>query len=103
MKRYIKENDSIMCMANLRGNQIVNPGGLPFSFYFSTKIGHGIRVKPVFNPEKLSISSVGNLELHEDWNYTPDPEDQKISAKKKNEMYNFFRTNKVLFAAVWEG
>lgn len=96
-------------MANMRGKYVKNPGRLDFSFYFSTKdavegkeLVHGLRVKPVFNPEKISPSNVGTLKLHSDWEYIPGSEDTNVKGKKVREMKEFFRTYKVLFAAVWE-
>lgn len=96
-------------MANLRGKYVKIPNRLDFSFYFSTKdaveskeLVHGLRVKPVFNPEKISPSNVGVLKLHSDWEYIPGNEDKNISGRKVKEMKEFFKTYKILFAAVWE-
>lgn len=98
-----EEND-IFCMSNLRGKDIVIPHKMPFSFFFSEKeSSHAIRVKPVFNPNKISKSSFGTLELHGDWKYKPGPDDKSVSKKQVNEMIQFFREYKVLFAGVWEG
>lgn len=94
----------IFCMANLRGKDICVPHKLPFSFFFSEReSSHAIRVKPVFNPNKISKSSFGTLELHGNWEYTPGPDDKNVSNKQIREMKDFFKTYKVLFAAVWEG
>ncbi|MCM1232048.1 MAG: hypothetical protein NC489_18155 [Ruminococcus flavefaciens] len=99
----IAEEHDIFCMSNLRGNTIKVPHKLPFSFYFSAReSSHAIRVKPVFNPNKISKSSFGTLELHGSWEYTPDPDDKNVSNKQIREMKDFFKTYKVLFAAVWE-
>ena len=67
MKRIAHEN--IYGMSNVRGNRIrVYPGMQPFSFYFSEKSdNHGIRVKPLFNPDKVHISEAGTLKLCDDW------------------------------------
>lgn len=91
-------------MSNVTGKYVKNPEKLDFSFYYSTKDGvnHSIRVKPVFNPEKISRSTIGNLELHGDWKYTPGKSDTSVSSSRINKMTEFFKTYKVLFAAVWE-
>lgn len=68
MKKLLRNPDSVMCMSNVRGKYVVHPGLLKFSFYFSANDGysHGIRVKPVFNPEKMLLSMVGSLKLCDD-------------------------------------
>ena len=100
----LEEDNAIMCMANLLGKDIRVPKKLPFSFYFSTQNSpHGIRVKPVFNPEKMSISTVGNLWLCDAWEYTPGKYDSNVSAKEIRKMKAFFRKYKVLFCGVWCG
>lgn len=96
------END-IFCMSNLRGNKVVIPHKLPFSFYFSPReASHAIRVKVLFNPTKMIPSKLGVLELHGKYEYIPGPDDFNVSRKLITEMRNFFKTYKVLFAAVWE-
>lgn len=111
MKRYIHSTNDydeppaeidIFCMSNLRGKDI-KIENLPFSFYFSAReSSHAIRVKPMFNPNKVSKSKFGTLELHGDWKYTPGPDDKNVSQKQIREMKVFFKKYKVLFAAVWE-
>lgn len=103
MKLYVKNSqDNIMCMANLLGRDVRVPNPLPFSFYFSTKNSpHGIRVKPIFNPEKMSADVVGNLELCDSWEYTPGKNDSHVDGRSIRKMKAFFRKYKVLFAAVW--
>jgi hypothetical protein len=96
-------DQDIFCMSNLRGKNVCVPHKLSFSFYFSQReSSHAIRVKPVFNPNKISLSRLGSLELHGDWKYTPGPDDINVSNKQISEMKNFFKTYKVLFATVWE-
>lgn len=110
MKLYIEESKDILFeMSNMRGKYVKNPHRLNFSFYFSTKdaveskdLVHGLRVKPVFNPEKIISSKVGTLKLHSDWEYIPGNDDKDVSSKDINAMKDFFKTYKVLFAAVWE-
>lgn len=112
MKLNIKENDDMNLlfeMANIRGKYVKIPHKLNFSFYFSPKdaieskdICHGLRVKPLFNPEKMSIDKAGTLKLHGDWKYIPGEDDKNIGAKAVKEMKKFFSDYKTLFAAVWE-
>ena len=104
MKKLVRTYEPIMCMSNLRGNMVKVPGKLDFSFYFSSRDGnnHGIRVKPLFNPERMRENLAGNLELHGDYDYTPGPDDTNVPSSKVSEMRNFFRYYKVLFAGVWE-
>ena len=103
MKRLLHED--IYGMSNVRGNRIrVYPGAQPFSFYFSEKTDtHGIRVKPVFNPDKVHISEAGTLKLCDDWEYIPGRNEGHIAEKDIRNMKDFFKKYKVLFAAVWEG
>lgn len=108
MKLTLKE-EVLFEMANVRGKTVKVPGKLEFSFFFSTKdaveskdIVHGLRVKPVFNPERISISEVGTLKLHGDWKYIPGKNDKNVGAKQIKEMKNFFKMYKILFASVWE-
>lgn len=108
MKRYIRteteESDSILCHANVRGRKIkVGSGKKPFSFYFSGKnSNHGIRVKPIFNPDKMLASKAGTLKLCDDWAYTPGEDDRNVSSQDIEDMKEFFREYLVLFCAVWE-
>lgn len=108
MKLVIDEN-MLFEMSNIRGKYVKNPHRLDFSFYFSPKdavegkdICHGLRVKPIFNPEKMDIQSAGTLKLHGDWKYIPGTGDISVSNKKVKEMKQFFTDYKILFAAVWE-
>lgn len=103
LKEGENEYDAIMCMANVRGNSVSVPHPLPFSFYFSRKnSSHGIRIKVVFNPNRLNINECGNLELHGNWEFTPGENDKHISKRELKLMKSFFQEYKVLFAAVWE-
>ena len=100
MYRY---NRDVLCMSNVRGNKVRVQKNLPFSFYFSAQQGsHSIRVKPVFNPEKLSDSAVGTLKLCDDWKYIPGPDDKDVSSSDIAKMKKFFRKFLVLFAATWD-
>lgn len=90
-------------MSNIRGNRIKVPGPQEFSFYFSNAKGqHGIRVKPVFDNNKLSRSTVGSLKLCDDWAYVPGQNDKHVSKQQIAEMKEFFRTYLVLFCAAWD-
>ena len=109
MKIKINEKEYLFEMSNIRGKFVKNPHKLNFSFYFSPKdavegkdICHGLRVKPIFNPEKMSIDKAGTLKLHGDWRYIPGEDDKNIGTKAIKEMKEFFRDYKILFAAVWE-
>lgn len=103
MKKLLKYSDSIFGMSTIRGNKVKVPNKLPFSFYFSARNGkHGIRVKPIWNPDRMNIEDAGNLELHGEWIYTPGRNDNP-SSKDIRYMIGFFRKYKVLFSAVWEG
>lgn len=109
MLEYFKEameleEDYLLEMANIRGKHVKNPGMLDFSFYLSSKggVNHSIRVKPVFNPEKLKISETGILKLSDDWEFTPGKNDTDVSAKQIREMKQFFRDRIVLFCMVWD-
>ena len=97
------EYDDVLCMSNVRGKKIRVQKNIPFSFYFSARQGqHSIRVKPMFNPSKLTDSLVGTLELCDDWQYVPGPDDGDVSEKEIKKMKKFFRNYLVLFAAVWD-
>lgn len=91
-------------MANVRGKDIANLGPLNFSFYFSSGAGypHEIRVKPVFNPEKLLKSKVGNLKLCDDWEYLHGVDDDHVDNKDIRKMIAFFKKYIVLFCMVWD-
>ena len=104
MKLTINEDNYMIEMANMTGNRVKVPHKLPFSFYFSSgsEVNHSIRVKPVFNSEKLIKSQTGTLKLCDDWEYTPGKEDINISQKQINDMKEFFRAYLVLFCMVWD-
>ena len=110
MKLYIEEDtDYLFEMANVRGITVKVPKQLDFSFSFTTKdsreskdINHSFRVKPVFNPTKINHEDLGVLQMFGDWEYTPGPNDTGVRGKPIREMKKFFKTYKVLFAAVWE-
>ena len=50
----------------------------------------------------MSIHNAGTLKLRGDWQYVPGKGDISVSTKKVNEMREFFREYKILFAAVLE-
>ena len=91
-------------MSNVRGNHVINPGKLPFSFYFSGGNGnpHDIRVKPMFNPAKLRKDLAGTLRLCDDWKFERGAADKHVSASDIKEMKEFFRRHLVLFCMVWD-
>lgn len=104
MKRIIKSTEDIFAMSNVRGKYVKNPHRLPFSFYFSSGAGvsHGPRVKPMFNESKLISSLTGTLKLCDDWGFVPGIDDKDVKADKISDMKDFFKTNIVLFCAVWD-
>lgn len=110
MKLHINESPEFFWeMANVRGKNVKVPHKLDFSFVFTTKdctegkdLYHGIRVKPVFNPERINTEDIGTLKLFGDWEYIPGKNDIHINRKQIKEMINFFKEYRILFAAVWE-
>ena len=102
MKLYFE--DYLIEMSNVRGRYVKQPYQLPFSFYFSSGAGvpHSIRVKPVFNPEKLKRSETGTLKLCDDWEFTPGVNDGSVATTLVQEMKSFFKKYIVLFCAVWD-
>lgn len=102
MKLYFE--DYLLEMSNVRGRYVKHPSELPFSFYFSSGVGvqHSIRVKPVFNPEKLKRSETGTLKLSDDWEYIPGPNDKDVPQSEIEKMKSFFKDYIVLFCAVWD-
>ena len=103
MKRCIHSFEDILCMSNIRGRKIKVTGSKPFSFYFSSKnSSHSIRVRPIFNPDKIRMDKVGTLKLSDDWSYIPGPDDKHVSKSDIEKMKQFFKENIVLFAAVWD-
>lgn len=98
------EKDYIFEMANMLGKKVKVPHKLPFSFYFSASNEnvHGIRVKPVFNPEKFVRSQTGTLKLCDNWEYIPGKDDNNVSQSDIDDMKQFFRDYLVLFCMVWD-
>ncbi len=97
------EDVDLFCSTPIRGCKVKVPHELPFSFLFSEKeYRRDLNVKPVFNPKKISKLSFGILELYGNWNYTPCSEDINVSTEQINEMKQFFKDYKILFAGVWE-
>jgi len=100
----VSNEDFLFEMANVRGAKVKVTDKLPFSFYFSGKnSSHDIRVKVLFDPEKIHIEDAGNLELHSNWDYVKGNEPRKISNKEIREMKNFFRKYLVIFCLAWDG
>lgn len=109
MRLDIITDNYLFEMSNIRGKYVKNPHRLAFSFYFSPKdategkdICHGLRVKPLFNPERMSIDKAGTLKLHSDWKYVRGEDDGDVDSKEVKKMIQFFKKYKTLFAAVWE-
>ena len=104
MKFIYEDSSSLFEMSNICGRFVVNPGKLPFSFYFSSKQGakHGIRVKPSFNPNRLILDKTGTLQLSGDWEYIPGEDDKHTSKKDIDDMKKFFRKYLILFILSWD-
>lgn len=98
------DEEYLIEMSNVVGKYVKNPEKLPFSFYFSSGVDvpHSIRVKPMFNPEKLKKSLTGTLKLSDDWKYIPGENDKNVSEQEIKEMKKFFKDNIVLFVLVWD-
>ena len=108
MKFKIVETLDLFEMANARRKKIT-VANLDFSFYFGTKASvnnqHGIRAKLCWNREKVGSDLLdGVLELHGDYHYqqTAHPNHNPNQAELDTAR-QFFKSHKVLFAAVWEG
>ncbi len=104
---YINHDDSILFeMANLRGNDVRLYKRLPFSLFISNKDAihnaHAIRVKVLWNPEKMTATPDGQLELHGDYDYTVFSHKYKPTSKELGILRDFCKNYKVLFAAIWE-
>lgn len=106
MKYYDIETPAecdLFCLSSVRGNDICVPHKMPFSFYFSQKeFTMEFNVKPLFNLDKIIPMEFGTLKMYDDWEYIPGPNDKDVSEEQINEMKNFFKKFKILFAGVWE-
>lgn len=95
----------LMEIVNVGGGRVVR-NRLPFSFYFSDKNAvhqaHGIKVKIFFGIALEQKETDGYLELHGDYKYSQ-LTNNKLSSKELKTALEFFKTNKVLFVAAWEG
>lgn len=105
---YMNNEDGVLFeMANLRGNDIKLHHRIPFSLYISSKKAvhdaHGIRVKVLWNPSKMTDSPDGQLELHGDYKYTRFSHKYSANEKEKALLREYCRKYKVFFAAIWEG
>lgn len=100
----IENEDELFEMSNVRGDKMREPHKMKFSFYFSIKGNsrHGIRAKVLFRPDRILIDKAGNLELHGNWKFTPGKDDKEVSQSDVNDMIDFFKEYKVLFAGAWE-
>lgn len=90
-------------MANVRGKD-VEVDDIDFSFYFSKKnSNHGIRLKVVWNRERMSGNDDGYIEMHGDYKYVmSSPKSYKPKGWEINGLRYFCKKWKVLFSAVWE-
>lgn len=104
---YLTHEDALLMeMANLRGNDIKLHDRIPFSLYISTKEvvhgAHAIRVKVLWNPNKMTSSPDGQIELHGDYEYKIFSHKYKPSEKEISTLRNFCKKYKVFFSAIWE-
>lgn len=100
--QMLYEYDTLLEMSNLRGKD-VKKDYVNFSYYFSRKDGnpHGIRVKVLFNRDRMTSNEDGFLILHSDWKFI-NSSNKHIKEKEINSVKEYFKKYKVLFAAVWE-
>ena len=108
LQHYVNnETATLMEMANIRGNDIKRHSGIPFSLFMSTKEQvhgvHAIRVKVLWNPNKMTSTPDGQMELHSDYQYTSFAHKYKPSTKEIKELREFCKQYKVFFAAIWGG
>lgn len=80
---FYKKINILLEMANLVG-KTVNTDVINFSFYFSDKFvaNHGIRVKIIWNRNKMQGDNSGYLELHDDYKYESSNDSKKYQIKK---------------------
>lgn len=107
-QNYIDREDSLLFeMANLRGNDIKLHKRIPFSLFISNKEAvhgaHAIRVKVLWNPEKMTATPDGQLELHGDYDYTAFSHKYNPTSKELDILKDFCKKYKIFFAAIWEG
>lgn len=101
MKRYLRNEDAIFAMSDVRG-KYVTVAKVPFSFYYSVQnSNHGPRVKVTMNPEKLRANRMSSMKLCDDWSIDQNPDDARISSKDAKLLKEFFRKYLVLFLIVW--
>lgn len=101
-EQLIKE-DMLTEMANVRGKD-VEVDDIDFSFYFSKKnSNHGIRLKVIWNRERMSGDDDGYIEMHGDYKYVRTPGSKyKPKGWEINGLRYFCKKWKALFSAVWE-
>lgn len=106
-QNYVNSEDGVLFeMANLRGNDIKLHRRIPFSLYISSKKAvhdeHGISVKVLWNPSKMTDSPDGQLELHGDYKYTRFSHKYDASEQEKALLRKYCKKYKVFFAAICE-
>lgn len=107
-QNYMNNDDGVLIeMGNVRGNDIKVANRLPFSLFISSKEAvheaHGIRVKVLWNPNKMTSTPDGQLELHGDYEYKVFSHKYKPTAKELQTLKDFCKQYKVFFSAIWEG
>ena len=102
-KEQLIKEDMLTEMANVRGKD-VEVDDIDFSFYFSKRnSSHGIRLKVLWNRERMSGNDDGYMEMHGDYKYVRTPgSNYKPKGWEVNGLRYFCKKWKVLFAAVWE-
>lgn len=95
-----------MEMANLRGNDIKLHSSIPFSLFISSEKAvrgvHAIRVKVLWNPNKMTATPDGELQLHGSYDYKVYSHKYKPTSSELSLLKNYCKKYKVLFAAIWE-
>lgn len=104
---YLSTPDmTLMEMANMRGNDVKLHKQLPFSLFISNKKtvhnSHAIRVKVLWNPNKMTSTPDGQLELHGNYNYEKYAHKYEPTSKELNELINYCKKYKVFLSAIWE-
>lgn len=77
-------------MSNIRGKDVKHDN-IDFSYFFSRKDNnpHGIRVKILFNRDRMTSNPDGYLKLSDDWKYISLPNGKHVSSKTINNVKIF--------------
>lgn len=103
MKKLIHTSENIMCMSDIRGNRIKVEPDVNFSIYYSSRnTSHGPRVKILFDPTRVDITMLSNLQLCGDWKFTPNKSIGKVKSKQIKLVKQFFHKYLILFLLCWD-